>query len=188
MKTIRGLIFTKKSLKVILIRFSILFLVFIIFVFIAQYFVDGFTEFFFFNPNSPNLWMFVTSIFLHAGFVHLVYNLYALAMFAPFLEKAVGEKNFLLVFLFAGIAGNLLYYVTIIFGIAQPIAALGASGAIYGIMGALSVLTPRLVVLFYGVPFPIRPATALWAIIGILGSLNPQSQIGNALCIADPDF
>ena len=166
----------------IYINISFTLLAIIIIVFIAQLVVPGFTDIFKFNPQALAPWQFITSIFLHSteDFNHIIFNTIGILMFGPYLEKRIGSKNFLILFLLAGISGSLLYYITILLGVIPPNSAYGASGAIYGILGALSVLVPRLVIYFYFVPMPIRIATVLWILIELLGSFNPYSKIASA--------
>ena len=142
--------------------------------------VPGFRDIFIFNPMALAPWMFITSIFLHGGITHLLFNSLALIMFAPYLERLIGSKHFVVLFLLAGLAGSVLFFLTIYFGIIDPVPALGASGAIYGILGALSILMPRLVVYIYFFPVPIRVATVFWFVIETAGSFNPNSRIASA--------
>lgn len=96
-------------------------------------------------------WRLVTSTFLHspATFIHIVFNLYALYALGPALESFLGRVRFLALYLIAGIGGSLgvlaVWQLTIVTGGAiveatggfiTPGAALGASGAVFGLMGA----------------------------------------------------
>lgn len=161
-------------------RVSLALLGLIGFVFLLQLAIPGFTEFFYFNPAAPNPWMFVTSIFLHAGFSHIFFNGFALLIFGPYLESRIGAKRFLLVFFLSGIIGNVLYYATILLGIIPMIPALGASGAIYGVLGMLAVIAPELVIFVFYFPMPIRIAAGFWIVLEFLGSFNAASGIGSA--------
>jgi membrane associated rhomboid family serine protease len=77
----------------------------------------------------------VTSAFLHANLIHLLFNMYALYILGPTIERALGPVRYLIIYaasLLAGSAGAL---------IVEPDAlTVGASGAIYGLLGALIVL------------------------------------------------
>ena len=87
--------------------------------------------------------MFVTSIFLHANLSHLFFNMFALFFVGIYLERMVGRRTFFTIFLTSGIIGNLGYLVTA----SNPqVPAIGASGAVYGVMGALAVIAPFLLV------------------------------------------
>lgn len=121
-------------------------------------------------------WILVTSIFMHSGLLHLLYNGFGLFLFGLLLEKKVGMKKFLIVFfasgIFASIAAALFY----------P-SSLGASGAVFGIIGALAVLTPLTVVWVYYIPMPLFVAAAVWAIGDLFGFIIP-SNVANAAHLA----
>ncbi|MEM3363983.1 MAG: rhomboid family intramembrane serine protease [Candidatus Micrarchaeia archaeon] len=144
--------------------------------------IPGFTEMFIFDPavalTQP--WRFFTSIFLHADLTHIFFNMLALFMFGPILESRIGTDKFIMVFFAGGIIGSLLYYITIAIGIAPPIPALGASGAIYAILGALAVLTPDLVVYLWFIPMRMSSAAIVWVILEFLGTFNPYSGVASA--------
>jgi rhomboid protease GluP len=77
-------------------------------------------------------WRLLTSLFIHFGVPHLVLNMIALVMFGPLVERLYGSVNYLAVYLLAGIAGGLASISW------QPdVNSAGASGAIFGILGAL---------------------------------------------------
>ena len=81
-------------------------------------------------------WRIVTSMFLHADFFHVLFNMFSLFLFGPELEKIAGKVRFLTIYFLAGIFGNVLTFVT-----EGPFyASVGASGAIYGIFGAFAAL------------------------------------------------
>ncbi|MBD3390293.1 rhomboid family intramembrane serine protease [Candidatus Micrarchaeota archaeon] len=148
--------------------------------FVVQLAVPGFTEGLYFDPSNLMPWMFVSSCFLHGGLMHLFFNSFSLLIFGPYLEREIGTKNFLLLFLAAGIAGNLTYYLTIITAIIPVVPALGASGGIFGILGALAMLRPDMRVFVFFIPMPIQAAAALWFVLELMGSFNPGSGIANA--------
>lgn len=117
-------------------------------------------------------WLLITSVFLHGSFEHLFFNMFALALFGFILERIIGSKRFILVFLVSGIVasiGSAAFY---------P-ASLGASGAIFGIMGTLTVLRPKMYVWVMGVPMPMFIAAILWAAIDLVGMFAPTG-IANA--------
>ena len=125
-----------------------------------------FPAFAFYEP-----WTFITSIFLHADFLHLFFNLFALFFFGIYLERVIGSGSFAALFILSGIVGNLGYLLTS----SDPyIPAIGASGAIYGIIGTLAVIAPSLLVYIYGfIPVPMALAAAIWALIDIAGLSMP---------------
>lgn len=81
-------------------------------------------------------WRVVTSIFLHAGFFHILFNMFSLFLFGPELERIAGKLRFITIYLFSGIFGNVVAYLFQ----SGNYASVGASGAIYGIFGAYAAL------------------------------------------------
>ena len=81
-------------------------------------------------------WRVVTSLFLHAGFMHVLFNMFSLFLFGPELEKIAGKTRFLTIYFLAGIFGNVATFVL------QDgmYASVGASGSVYGIFGAFAAL------------------------------------------------
>lgn len=77
-------------------------------------------------------WRFVTPIFLHGGFMHVILNSFALVLFGPGLEIMLGKVKFLLLFILAGVIGNVGTY---IIDPLSTITHIGASGSIYGLFG-----------------------------------------------------
>jgi rhomboid protease GluP len=84
-------------------------------------------------------WRIVTTLFLHANSLHLAMNGLALWMFGSALEKTMGWWRFLVLFLVAGSLGNLLSAFNIRYDV-----AVGASGGIFGLVGAFAVAVYRL--------------------------------------------
>ncbi|RKQ19606.1 rhomboid family intramembrane serine protease [Ureibacillus endophyticus] len=81
-------------------------------------------------------WRIITSVFIHGGFIHVLFNMFSLFLFGPELEKIAGKARFITIYLLAGIFGNVATVVT-----QDPLyASVGASGAIFGIFGAFSAL------------------------------------------------
>lgn len=81
-----------------------------------------------------------SSMFLHAGWMHLIGNMWFLFIFGKGVEEAAGPVRFLLFYLLCGIAAD---YVYIYFSPASEIPLVGASGAISGVLGAYLVLCPK---------------------------------------------
>ncbi len=121
-------------------------------------------------------WTILTSIFLHGGLEHIMYNMFALVLFGLILEEIIGAKRFLILYFSAGILASLA---TIPF----YQASLGASGAIFGILGALAILRPKMVVWINFIPVPMFLAIFVWAAIDLFGILFP-SNIANSAHLA----
>ena len=87
-------------------------------------------------------WRLVTSLFLHIGFMHLLFNMFALYYFGQVAERMFGAVNFLALFLLSGVGGNLLNNYLGLHSVMAgepPIISAGASGGIMGIGMALLV-------------------------------------------------
>lgn len=117
-------------------------------------------------------WILVTAIFLHAGFAHLLFNGLGLAMFGSILEEVVGSTRFLAIFIAAGI------FSSIVSAFFYP-SVLGASGAIFGVIGALTVLRPTITVWVYYIPMPLYVAAIVWAAADFFGFIMPTG-VANA--------
>lgn len=149
-----------------------------IIIFLFQILFKGFTELLILNILAfGELWRFISSIFLHASLLHLIYNLFALALFGSILESLIGSRKFLVVFFISGILANLI-------SVNFYSSSLGASGAIFGIIGALIAIRPLLIVWAFGLPMPIFIAGILWGIGDLLGAVgfligNPINNTGN---------
>lgn len=107
--------------------------------------------------NQP--WTVVTSIFVHGGLWHLIANTLTLYFFGSSFYRLVGNTRFLIVYFTGGILGNVLYIL-----LGEPLSvAVGASGAIFALGGALAIMTPKLRVIIFPIPAPMP----LWiAVIG----------------------
>ena len=83
---------------------------------------------------------FITSQFLHAGFLHIISNMWFLKIFGDNVEERFGHIKYLLIYLFSGVVGGLAQY---LLSPNSDIPMLGASGAVAGILGAYLVFFPK---------------------------------------------
>ncbi|MDY6779458.1 MAG: rhomboid family intramembrane serine protease [Halobacteria archaeon] len=110
------------------------------------------------TPAHPEyVWTWVTSIFAHANMGHIFVNGLVLYFFGTVLEKRIGSKRFLGLFMLTGIfAGLAQTVVTLVMAGPSAPGVLGASGAIMAVMGSLTVLNPNLrVYLWFIIPIPL---------------------------------
>jgi membrane associated rhomboid family serine protease len=121
--------------------------------FVLQQSVSGFTTRFFeiglgFDPARNEVigvadgeyYRLLTAAFLHENVVHIALNMYALYLFGPPVEAALGRVRFLALYLISAVGGSALSY-----AFAQPNQpSLGASGAVFGLLGAFLVVNRKL--------------------------------------------
>ncbi len=133
-----------------------------------------------------NYWPFLTSMFLHSGWAHIIGNMWILFIFGDNVEDRMGHIPFLVFYLLCGLVAGLVHSLTNPF---STVPAVGASGAIAGVLGAYFILFPsaRVITLFpiFFWPFFLEiPAviylfiwflTQLWG--GALAGLSSQ-QVG----------
>ena len=101
----------------------------------------------------------MTNLFIHGSIWHIAANMLTLYFLGRFLSMLIGDARFLIVYFLGGIIGNLFYIL-----LASPYSiAIGASGAVFAIGGALAVMTPKLRVYVFPIPAPLP----LWA--GVIG-------------------
>ena len=89
-------------------------------------------------PHS--YWPFITMMFLHGGWLHIIGNMWFLGIFGDNVEDRMGPLRFLGFYLLCGVAAGVVHMIT---NPQSTVPALGASGAIAGVMGAYVVLFPR---------------------------------------------
>jgi len=122
---------------------------------------------------SQQPWTIISSMFVHAGFLHILFNMIALYFLGSFMLRAAGERSFLAVFFLGGLAGNILYFVLgylVLHDLLPPSfghpfnIGIGASGGIFALAGALAVMVPRVPVILFPIPVPMP----LWIAVIIL--------------------
>ncbi|MPZ12965.1 MAG: rhomboid family intramembrane serine protease [Chloroflexi bacterium] len=109
-------------------------------------------------------WRLIMPVFLHIGVVHLVFNTVGLLSFGRLVETTYGHVRFLVIYLVSGVAGSVLSYLM------SPSPSAGASGAIFGIAGALAV--------FYAYNRRAHPASDQGQLGGIITVLAINAVYG----------
>ncbi len=153
------------------IKYAALILVAInIIVFAIQASVSGFTESFLLQSFdiTARPWILISSIFLHGSLAHILGNMFALGLFGLILEHNIGSKRFLTIYFASGLVTS------IVSAFFYP-SSLGASGAIFGVIGVLAALRPKMVVWTYGVPMPMFVAAGFWLFLDVLGAFYPTN-------------
>ncbi len=143
--------------------------------FLLQMSVRGFTESFMLVSRDifTRPWILLTSMFLHGSFFHIFFNMYVLLMFGSLIERRIGTKRFLFIYFLSGVIASLGFVIfqELILGVSGS--AVGASGAIMGILGVTIILMPDLkVLLFFFIPMSLRTAGIVFVIIELLGTFG----------------
>jgi membrane associated rhomboid family serine protease len=142
----------------------------------------------FFKASDFHFYQFFTYMFLHGGFTHILFNMFALWMFGSVIERVWGPKKFLFYYIVCGVGagivqemaqyGSYLYqgladYQYVSMGGARISmdsyinlwTTIGASGAVYGILLAFGMIFPNERMFIIPFPFPIK---AKWLIVGYI--------------------
>jgi membrane associated rhomboid family serine protease len=128
-------------------------------------------------------WPFLTSMFLHGGWAHIIGNMWSLWIFGDNVEDKMGRLRFLLFYLLTGLAAGLIHWFT---NANSTVPTVGASGAIAGVLGAYFVLFPRarIIALFpiFFFPFFFEVPAVVYLLFWFLSQL-----VGGALAGIGPD-
>ena len=124
------------------------------------------------------VWQLATYMFLHAGIMHILWNMLALWMFGVEFERLWGTRRFLQFYFFCGIgAGFCVVAINYLFG-NPSIPTVGASGAIYGLLLASAVMWPDRQILFsFLIPIKMKYFVMIIGAIAFLNSFNPANPV-----------
>jgi membrane associated rhomboid family serine protease len=142
-------------------------------------------------------WQIITSVFTHYDFFHIFTNMYTLYFFGSSVLQLLGVKRFWVVYIGGGLLGSILFtglayigsdyslpWLGQLYSNGYPITAIGASGAVFALGGALAVLRPNLKVFV----FPIPAAIPLWiavlggfALLSFVSGIAWQAHLGGML-------
>jgi len=142
----------------------------------------------FFMASDFHVYQFLTYMFLHGSFTHILFNMFALWMFGSVIERVWGPKKFLFYYIVCGVGAGIVQEL-VQYGnyVAQGLSAyqyvnmggaqismdtyinmwttIGASGAVYGILLAFGMIFPNERLFIIPIPFPIK---AKWLIVGYI--------------------
>ncbi len=124
------------------------------------------------------LWQIGTYLFLHGGFGHMFWNMFALWMFGCELERHWGSREFLKFFLVTGMGAGLL---SIVFQPFSTVPTIGASGAVYGILMAYGLMFPeRHVYLYFLFPIKVKYFVSVLGVITFVSAFStPGSTVAH---------
>lgn len=114
----------------------------------------------------------VTHMFAHGGFIHLLFNMFALWMFGSMLERIWGPKRFFIFYFACGLAAAAAHLVL------EFSPAVGASGAVMGLFAAFAYLFPNTELIVFPLPMPIKAKwwVALMALFDLFGGVYPTGS------------
>jgi len=136
------------------------------------------------TPGFPpfELWQLVSYGFLHGGLTHLFFNMLALYMFGPDIERLFGTRFFLQYYFACIVAAALAHLAVTAWMGAPPAPTVGASGAMFGLLLAFGWYFPqrRLMLLFPPIPMPARVFVAAYGVLELaLGVTGTASGIAH---------
>lgn len=127
--------------------------------------------------RPPDLWdyrVFVTHMFLHGGFLHLLMNMWTLLVFGPAIEDRLGTRRYLLFYFACGLFAGLAHAVV---NASSTVPAVGASGAIAGVIGAYARMFPRarlvIVIPVLFIPFFVEVPALVFAAFWFFSQIIP---------------
>ncbi len=124
------------------------------------------------------IWTFLTSMFMHGGFFHLFVNMFTLFFIGGLIQRILGKKRYLYFYIVSGIFAGLFFVLSSLFFQADFNAfAVGASGALFGLIGLLMLLTPNLPVYVMFIPIPIKIKYAAPGILILLWFISAAGNI-----------
>ncbi|MDF2431042.1 MAG: hypothetical protein JWP44_673 [Mucilaginibacter sp.] len=155
---------------------------------------------FYFNSPNFRVWQLITYMFIHGGWTHILFNMFALFSFGPILEYSIGPKRFFNFYMICGIGAALFqmlvqaYEVHAItggftvphFGLDDPSVPdqlkaiyygpiVGASGAIFGLLVAFVMLYPDMELMMIFIPVPVKAKYIIpfYILIEVWSGLSP---------------
>ena len=136
------------------------------------------------------IWTFVTYMFVHGGFGHILFNMFALFVFGGHVEKHMGSREFLLFYLVTGTLAGVFSFIAYILTGSYTVWLMGASGAIFAVTLAYAVFFPDSVIYLWGI-LPLRaPVMVLgFTVLELVSSVfRPNSGVAHLTHLAGFGF
>lgn len=129
----------------------------------AAIIADRFFALYWFGSPLFHSYQYITYMFLHGGFGHLFFNMFALWMFGRTLEYELGSRRFIIYYMVCGVGAALIQMLVAWLTGETDIVLIGASGAVMGVLLAFGVMHPNEVLIMFPIPVPVK---AKWFVIG----------------------
>lgn len=124
------------------------------------------------------IWTFVTSMFMHGGFFHIFANMFSLLFVGALVERLLGSRRYFWFYLISGLfAGFFFVALSLVFTSDFNAYAVGASGALFGLIGLLMLLTPNLPVYIMFIPIPVKMKYAAPGMLIVLWLISVAGNI-----------
>ena len=122
-----------------------------------------------------HIWQPLTYMFMHAGFSHWFFNMFAIWMFGMAIEREWGPRKYLFYYLACGLGAALCQ--EIVWQFTGGGVTIGASGAVFGILAAFAWLFPeqKIFLLFIPIPIPARWFVGMYAVLELFGGVASMS-------------
>lgn len=124
-------------------------------------------------------YQFFTYMFAHGSFMHIFFNMLALASFAPILESHWGDRKLLFFYIATGIGAGVIYAVLNFLFQTEGGPMLGASGAIYGILMAFGMVFPNMELMLLFPPIPIKAKYMVFVMGFITYALDSSGRVAH---------
>jgi membrane associated rhomboid family serine protease len=124
------------------------------------------------------IWTFVTYMFLHDGFSHIFFNMFALFIFGSQVERQMGSREFVLFYLVTGALAGLFSFVVYYFTGNYLVALVGASGAVFAVQLAYAVFFPNAIIYIWGI-LPLRAPVMVLGFTGLELFFSISGRGGN---------
>src|SRR5690606_28556299 len=113
------------------------------------------------------LWQLLTYGFLHGGFAHLFFNMFALFMFGSDIERLFGSQRYVTYYLACVIGAALMHLIVVSSAALPPVPTVGASGGVFGLLLAFGMAYPKRMIMLIFPPIPM-PAWLFVTLYGVL--------------------
>lgn len=129
-------------------------------------------------------WQIITSVFTHYDVFHIFANMFTLYFFGTAVLQLLGSRRFWVIYLIGGIIGSLFFIALAPITGDQYASAIGASGAVFALGGALAVLRPQMRVMIFPVPVPMQLWVAIlggFVLLSFISGIAWQAHLGGLL-------
>ena len=130
------------------------------------------------SGTGLEIWRWITSMFLHVSASHLFFNMIGLYFFGKVLEKELDNQWFIAVYFVSGLIGTFIF----MFTSAAPV--VGASGAVFGVMGAAMLLNPIKRIHIYLFPLPLSIIAITFIIVETFVVFFQPDEFSNVANVA----